>query len=143
MIIIKEASLSKEVILRVLLDSNQDFTPPLSLSLDLNLYAEKLSNHAVFIVLKDNDNILGCLAFYTNAIENFVYVPYFWISHEKQKDGWGRKLLTYLVNITNSRYKEIRLEEVKNNFNAFSFYKKNNFNVIEDRNSKYLLSRIL
>ena len=141
MLFIDSHQLSKDLVIQMLIDSNMDFNPPLSESLDLFSYADKLYNHAHFISILEGDKIYGCLAYYLNEKEHFVYISFLWICKDMQRYGWGQKLLDYLLNVIPNSYNKIRLEVVKSNIKALSFYKKNEFVFLEERVTKFLLSK--
>ena len=120
-----------------------DFNPPLSESLDIYSYADKLYNHAHFISLLECDKIYGCLAYYLNDTEHFVYITFLWISEVIQRNGWGKKMFKYLQSLTIGSFNEIRLEVTKMNSKALSFYLNIGFNIDEDREKKYLLKKLI
>ena len=120
-----------------------DFNPPLSEYLDLYSYADKLYNHAHFISLLEGDKIYGCLAYYLNDKEHFVYITFLWISEVIQRNGWGKKMFNDLQSQTVGSFNEIRLEVTKINSKALSFYLNNGFKIEEDREKKYLLKKLI
>jgi len=138
---LNSSRLSQNEVLRILQDSDKDFNTPLSCNLDLFKYANKLSENANFILLKEGNNIIGCIAYYLNNDGQFVYIPYFWVNKINQRSGCGHYLLDSLIKSLPEKYTEIKLEVAKDNFKAFSFYNKNGFKIVEDREKKYLLSK--
>lgn len=143
MLFIDYHQLSKDLVIQMLIDSDMDFNPPLSEYLDLSCYADKLYNHAHFISLLEGDKIYGCLAYYLNDKEHFVYITFLWISEVIQRNGWGKKMFNDLQSQTVGSFNEIRLEVTKINSKALSFYLKNGFKIEEDRGNKYLLKKLI
>ena len=143
MLFIDYHQLSKDLVIQMLIDSNMDFNPPLSKYLDLYSYADKLYNHAHFISLLEGDKIYGCLAYYLNDKEHFVYITFLWISEVIQRNGWGKKMFNDLQSQTVGSFNEIRLEVTKINSKALSFYLNNGFKIEEDREKKYLLKKLI
>lgn len=135
------AHFSKEEVLKLLLLGDEDFLPPLHSSLNLEEYSEKLSKYASFVVLSDNDETRGCIAYYLNEEKNFIYISLFWVSSRYQRQHYGSLMLEKLIS-TNKGYKELLLEVVKSNPARF-FYRKHGFVIKEEREKKYLMSLIL
>jgi ribosomal protein S18 acetylase RimI-like enzyme len=136
-------SLNQDVILKILTDADEDFYPPLSKKVDLNTWAVKLSKNANFILVQNDNKTLGCLAYYLNKDNRYVFIPFLWVRRTIQSAGWGSRLINHLLEIVFIDYEEIRLEVVKNNVKAILFYEKNGFSIIEDGESKFLLAKHL
>lgn len=135
-------SLSYGEVLALLKKGNGDFSPSLDSSLDLEQYAQKLSKNADFVLLQDGIDYKGCIAYYKNAEGKFVFITHFWVSRELQGHGYGKQMLTSLIDSFNESYNEIRLEVVKKN-TALYFYKKQGFNVVEDHFDKLLMCLVV
>ena len=71
--------LSFQVILDLLKRGDDDFNPSLTQSVDILSYAEKLSKYANFVIVKECDTIVGCIAFYINDEGRFIYISHYWI----------------------------------------------------------------
>lgn len=131
--------LSFQVILEFLRRGDDDFHPSLSQSIDILSYAKKLSKYANFVIVKEGDTIVGCIAYYTNNEERFIYISHYWVSSKYQHNHYGQKMLETLIADDKVKYNEVRLEVLKDN-PAFLFYKKNGFEIKENRENKYLLA---
>lgn len=135
---IVQKSLSYSDVLSILKKGDEDFSPSLSTSLDIEQYALKLSTFANFILLQEDSCYEGCIAYYKNNEGRFIYISHFWVSGDLQGLGYGKQMLMSLIDSCNGFYDEIRLEVVKSN-PAASFYLKQGFYFSEDRGSKELL----
>lgn len=125
-------------VLAILKKGDKDFNPSLTSSLNVEKYAMKLSEYADFILLQEGKELFGCIAFYKNQEEKFIYISHYWVSGMMQGKGYGKLLLNKLCEIAIVNYREIRLEVFKNN-PAYLFYQKQGFAKGEDRGSKDLL----
>lgn len=134
--------LSFQVILDLLKRGDDDFNPSLTQSVDILSYAEKLSKYANFVIVKECGTIVGCIAFYINDEGRFIYISHYWVSSKYQHNHYGQRMLETLIADNKIKYNEIRLEVIKDN-PAFLFYKKNGFEIQEDRGNKYLLTLLL
>ncbi|MBQ8049153.1 MAG: GNAT family N-acetyltransferase [Bacteroidales bacterium] len=130
-------------ILELLKKFDKCFNPPFSQSIDLETYADKLSQHAYFIVAEAENNIVGLLAYYRNDFEKELYVPYLVVDNTFQGHSIGKLMLEKLNNIHESIYQTVVLEVVKTNFKALHFYKRNGFKEEVDRGNKFLMIKRL
>ena len=125
-------------VLQILNQGENDFHPPLSQSIDIVSYADKLSTYADFVTIWDGDSIVGCIAYYSNDKGKYIYISHFWVNGKFQHRHYGQRMLEALIDSNSKKYNEIRLEVVKDN-PAFFFYQKKGFVIQEDRGSKLLL----
>ena len=82
---------------------------------------------------------MGFLAFYPNLIGRFLYVPQVVVHKQGRHIGIGHRLFSELTALYNDEVDSIKLEVLKNNSVANAFYKREGFEIIEDRKEKYLL----
>lgn len=130
-------------ILELLKKFDNCFHPPFSQSIDLETYADKLSQHAYFIVAEVESQIVGLLAYYRNDLEKELYVPYLVVDNDFQGLSIGKLMLEKLNYIHEGIYRAVVLEVVKTNFKALHFYKRNGFKEDEDRGDKFLMIKRL
>lgn len=111
------------------------FSPSLSENtIDLAQYSKKLMSNAATYIAKENDEVTGFISFYVDDEElNYAYITLLAVLPEYQ----GRKIAQALLDrcieeALAMNKKEIKLEVKNNNFPAISFYKKNNFKVVEE-----------
>lgn len=130
-------------ILELLKKFDKCFNPPFSQSIDLETYADKLSQHACFIVAEAESHIVGLLAYYRNDLENELYIPYLVVDNAFQGYSIGKYMLEKLINKHGNVYHAIVLEVVKTNLKALDFYKRNDFKETEDRGDKFLMIKRL
>lgn len=129
-------------VMSILMKGDVDFNPSLTSSLDIEQYAMKLSQYADFILLQDETETLGCIAYYKNEQERFIYISHFWVSGILQGKGYGKLLLGKLCDMVVGTFCEIRLEVLKTN-PALFFYQKQGFLSVEDRGSKFLMCLLI
>lgn len=132
--------LPKETIITLLQSGDKDFCPHLSKIVDIDAYAEKLCRYADFKIIGTLGNILGCLAYYKNYPNQFLYITHFWVNSICQKKGYGRFLIDELIKEEGNGFKEVCLEIYKIDEEAKKFYEALNFKVKEDRDDRILLT---
>ena len=136
---IRQSRLSYKEVYNILQKGDLDFNPPLSSVLDIDKYAQKLSEFANFLLLEDKEQIYGCIAYYLNEEGRFVYISHYWIDAGIQRQGYGERMLQELRSLYKERYQEVRLEVAKKN-PALFFYLREGFSMVEDRIDKFLVS---
>lgn len=134
-----------EDVLCLLTKAENSFTPSLSQNIPYTLeeYAKKLSENASFVVVEDNEEAIGFVAYYTNIEGGFVYIPQIWVSDFYQRKGVGSSMVDMLISNVPSIIRSIRLEVRKNNEKALSFYVKNQYVVIDEKGDKYLMEKLI
>ena len=133
----------KEEIVHLLHFGDEDFCPHLSKIVDIEAYAEKLSQFAEFSIIGSGSNILGWMAYYKNNPGKFIYITHFWVNRLCQKKGYGKYLLDKMIQEDGYGYNEVCVEIYKEDEGALIFYDKNGFKLKEDRTDRVLLSRII
>ena len=136
-----DSRLSNEQVYSLLLDFDEAFDPALHTEVDLLKYSQKLSSNAYFILAKDEEQIIGFIAYYINIERNYCYIPLLAISKHMRGIGLGQALIKALESQLNYIIPEIYLEVNKTNNIALRLYLKENFNIVEDRGIKLLLKK--
>lgn len=122
----------------------EDITPPSLLKeVDIEKYAQKLSELALFVIARDEGNIIGFAAYYLNHRNSTVFISLISVHKHYRHQGIGKRLVECLINSYSSEYKFIDLEVDKKNEDGQMFYKTMSFHIIEHRNAKFLLRRIM
>jgi len=100
---------------------------------DLKDYAKKLIEKGNFFIAKENENVLGLVAFYSNNIDMGGYISLIGVSEIFQGRGIGKILLNEAIKIMiKDGMNKLKLEVNKSNINAQEFYKHMGFKYIED-----------
>ena len=133
--------LPKETIIKLLKRGDKDFFPHLSEQVNIEAYADKLERFADFKLIGTSDNILGCVAYYKNYPNSFLFVTHIWINRLCQRKGYGRFLLDKLINEEGAGVNELLLEVYKADETALSFYENLGFKAKEDRDDRILFSK--
>ena len=133
--------LAKDAFMSLMQKMNLCFTPPLSDSVDLGAYSEKLYNHASFVAAEDDGGIIGLTAYYRNSEANQLYIPLICVDSSSQSRGIGSMMLSRLAELSAEGFCSIALEVKKTNIPAYKFYKKHGFIEKEDRGEKLLMIR--
>lgn len=122
---------------------NLQFEEKLNIS-NISEYVDKLNQNAeiYFLVNTINEDI-GMCAIYANDYENkIIYISSISIKKEYLSKGLGQILLDYIFTLKdNYNMKYIKLEVKRNNIKAINFYKKNGFNVVEEKQKTYLMEK--
>lgn len=115
--------------------------PHLCEKVEINEYAQKLSNYANFYIAKENGENIGILVFYANDTNRkCAYISLIGVKDTYQGKGLGKWLLEFCENEAKQNgMKIIALEVDNDNLNGMKFYKRNGFVVVsETGNSKIM-----
>lgn len=116
---------------------------PLHVGLNFEAYSRKLSNYARFVIAEDEGEQIGFIAYYLNIEGGFVYIPQIVVHKAGRHKGVGHAMLEALYNSLKDNYILIRLEVLKANGNARTFYSREGFLLIEAHNDRLLLEKSL
>lgn len=134
-----DTHLAPKEVLALLLRFDDVFIEPLHESVDFADYSNKLSQFAHFVLVHDQDVLIGFIAYYLNDEGDFAYVSLTAVLPEWQHKGIGHLMFSSLYDYIFGKYSFLNLEVMKTNVNARGFYKKEGFVMSEDRNEKLLL----
>lgn len=117
----------KEILLRL----DESIIPKLSERVDLDEYAEKLSERAeLFYAIRQGKDIGNC-AIYLNS-GSYGYISSIAVTKEGQDSGIGTQLWNYVLKrAIEKKIKLITLMVYETNSKAIAFYKRNGFYIIE------------
>ncbi|MDD7517684.1 GNAT family N-acetyltransferase [Ruminococcus flavefaciens] len=103
----------------------QEYLPPLKTSEEYRRNtAEKISNYAFCILLKEDDTDAGFGTIYANDTENKTgYISFIAVSEDFRRRHFGTRLMDTLVAIAYQNQMEyVKIEVAKTNHTAQSFY---------------------
>jgi len=102
----------------------RDFQPPLSATLDLGAYAEKLSQKATNFVMYSEGELVGLVAVYCNDLAGKVaYLTLAAVRKEHRGSGVGSGLLRNAIGyLTRIGFEKFRLETYKTNAGIVDYY---------------------
>lgn len=135
--------LSQDMVFSLLEFFDDSAVGHLSDRIDLLSYSIKLSNNALFLIVKDLDNYLGFVAYYLNTEGKFVYISQIITHKTGRHKGIGHLMLSHLTDSLTGSYNSILLEVYNSNNSALVFYKREGFMLRENRGEKSLLELIL
>lgn len=118
-------------------------SPLFSRSINKEEYCNKLYTKASFVIVEDNDEIVGFTAFYKNTEIMQLYIPIIGVDNKCRKLGLGSRMLDRLQEYKTEGYRSIGLEVKKASEGAYKFYKKHGFKETEDRGEKLLMVKSL
>jgi ribosomal-protein-alanine N-acetyltransferase len=132
---------SENEILNHLSECNNSFVPPLSNKVDLISYSKKIVEKAITFEAWHEDKLAGLIAAYFNDSEKRTgYITNMSIVPEFTGRGIGSELLLNCINYAvKEDYYEISLEVNKLNVKAVSFYKKQNFVQMDERDDNIIM----
>lgn len=108
-----------------------EFTPSLDTYVDLTQYSEKIYLHADRFERFENNKLIGLIAIYDNPEKSYGYITNVSVEGKYQGVGISSSLLKESINyFRNKGFHKINLQVYKTNKKAISFYKKNNFKVL-------------
>ncbi len=135
--------LAKEDVLDLLNYFDDSSDHPLHDGLDFEIYSDKLSTYAYFIVAYLDEKCVGFIAYYLNEEGRFAYIPQTVVHKDGRHRGVGHTMFEALYKSIMGEYLTIRLEVLKSNTNARNFYTREGFVAIEDHNERLLLENKL
>lgn len=105
-------------------------------------YLDKISQRAELVIHRADGNTLGFVFFYCNAeSKEFSYITLIATSNAARGKGVGYSLVNQVLFLSKQRgYRACRLEVRKSNKSALAFYERIGFQIIEDRNDRFLMS---
>lgn len=108
-------------------------------------YLEKLAQCAELIMHQEGPDVLGYVFFYCNASDREQsYITLLGTSPSARGRGIGYGMVHQVLFISKLRgFRECRLEVSKVNKEAFNFYRRMGFHVVEDRGDKYLMAIVV
>lgn len=110
---------------------------------DMHKHFEKLCALATMVLVHTADeNLIGLCACYMNDFQTkTAYITHIAISSEYRGRGYGKELLEKTIAIAQEQgFQKLNLEVMKDNLSALALYRSHDFTIIEDRNTKYLMS---
>jgi len=136
-----EIRLSKEEVIKLLQNFGSTSGKQLMCDDAFYSYCVKLSERAFFLLIRNKDICLGYLAYYLNPEGKFIYATRAIVDGLERRKGIGHMMFDTLERYYNKQYHSIRLEVLKSNSNAHSFYIQEGFYVSEDRKERLLLCK--
>ena len=114
---------------KLLEEVDSDFNPPLSSSLNLHDYAQKIYHNASIFSLHEEGKLVAALAVYSNdPNREIAFCTMLAVSKQHRNYGSGTNLVRTTVDFLKKKsFKVFRLEIYKNNPKAIAFYERLNF----------------
>lgn len=140
-ILIQEKTLSFDEVYRLLKDKSGAFTPPICDVMNIEIYANKLAEHANFLICRDDIETVGFTAYYKNENVSQLYVTLVCVDETWQRSGLGTMMFSKLAGLSTDGWHSIGLEVNKHNIKGLNFYIKQGFLIEEDRDKKYLMKK--
>lgn len=121
-------NISRDEFVDYLFKVDNEYTPPISKSVNLNNYAEKLLDKANIITAREDDKLVGVCAFYCDEMNGKSYISTIGLLKDYKKRGIGKKLLHKAIIISkNKKMNGVSLEVNGENNIAVIFYRKHGF----------------
>jgi ribosomal protein S18 acetylase RimI-like enzyme len=117
--------------------------PYLSSRVNIEEYSIKIANQAMTFEAWEHGRLIGLLAAYCNAEDEFAFITSVSVSKHYMGGGIATRLLQMCVDYAKQhQYKNIKLE-VNDNVPAINFYKKFNFILNELKNNSLFMNYII
>ncbi len=121
-------------------DFSKEFSPPLLSSPQIESYSAKLSERASFLLVKEEGETKGFVAYYMNEALQQLYVTLIAVKTDVQGKAYGYRMIETLKQIAvDAGFRSIALEVAKRNDRAHKFYLRQGFMAVEDREEKLLM----
>ena len=111
--------------------------------MDFNQYSKKLSQYAYFVLATENNKQIGFVAYYLNDENHFVYIPQVVVHKSARHKRVGHSMFMDLYKCIRINFLTLKLEVLKSNINARSFYEREGFVEICEHNERLLLEKKL
>ncbi len=135
--------LSQSEVLSLLKRFDDSSDEPLHESLDFDQYSKKLSLFAYFVIATEKNQQIGFIAYYLNDENHFAYIPQVVVHKSARHKGVGHFMFMDLYECIRINFLTLKLEVLKSNINARSFYEREGFVEISDHNERLLLEKRL
>lgn len=135
--------LSQSEVLSLLERFDDSSDEPLHESLDFDQYSKKLSLFAYFVIATEKNQQIGFIAYYLNDENYFAYIPQVVVHKSARHKGVGHSMFMDLYECIRINFLTLKLEVLKSNINARSFYEREGFVEISDHNERLLLEKKL
>ncbi|MGB4205607.1 MAG: GNAT family N-acetyltransferase [Bacteroidales bacterium] len=124
-----------------LLSSHNSADNGIFIPVKLEDYVEKIIENAQIISLSEKGRVIAFIAYYNNDLnKKDAYLTMILVDKEYQSRGIGRNLLEFaLKDLKKMKFESFKLEVLKSNQKAISFYKLYGFSIIEDRGDLLLM----
>ena len=120
------------------------FNPPFNQSVDIEAYAQKLTNHATRFEVRDCGTLVALCSAYVNAESSVAYIPYICVDARYKGAHLGQTLFEQLEQYCSlNKISRIDLEVRRSNTHALSFYNRLGFVQQSETEEKLQLSKIL
>ena len=138
-------ALSQEEILEFLKKNENDHYKKLSELVDLNSYAEKLSEKALHFTLYEKEKLVGFSAsYFNNDISKVGYISVISILAGYRRFGLGGILINHIIKYARENlYKEIVVKPDCNNSALIGFFEKYGFIMSEKIANRCLIKYII
>lgn len=106
-------------------------------------YISKLIEYATIISIRENNQIVGAICFYSNNQKNLIaYVSMIAVHADYRGKGIGDELLSFAIaNCKRKGFVFCKLEVNKKNAKALALYNKNDFSIISESENVYLMQK--
>jgi ribosomal protein S18 acetylase RimI-like enzyme len=130
----QSSGLDAEEVYLFLTKCDKQFSPHLSTRVNLREYSEKLFINSTIIHVKNNDDLIGLIAFYmNNNSQGYSFISLICVLNEYEGKLIGSRLMEECTSLVkNKKIRAIKLEVDIQNQRAMTFYKKFGF-IIEDQ----------
>jgi ribosomal-protein-alanine N-acetyltransferase len=126
----------------LLLKLDSEFDPPLSSSIDISAYTQKIVEKATIIDFLENGELIGFIAFYCNDnINKIGYLSMLAVAKEKRGNGLAISMINSAIeNLKRKGFQKFRLEVYKTNLKAVRLYEQYGFTIIQQTNHSYIMN---
>ena len=122
---------------------NDDLPFDLLSGRNVTLFAQKIVSSASIIALFDEGQLAAFVSYYANSTQDeFAFINMLCVGAAHRRGGLARTLVAAAISAASRKgFSEIRLEVSKNNTAAYIFYEKLLFEIVEVRETSFLLAR--
>jgi ribosomal protein S18 acetylase RimI-like enzyme len=123
---------------------SDEFNPPLNSYINIKKYSTKIFEKTTRFEAYHNEKLVGLIAVYLNKEEKYGFITNVSLESKFHNIGISKKLLEKCIKYNlEIKSKKLILEVYKINIKAISFYTKNGFKIIENKDDKFIMEKNL
>jgi ribosomal protein S18 acetylase RimI-like enzyme len=125
------------------LSENNSIGNELLIDSSIEDYVNKIYSFSTIITHSSNGKLNGLISYYNNDInKETAFLTMLVVAQEYRQNGIGAQLLDYSIkSLQREGFRRFQLEVLKANKSAIQFYKKFNFEIVNDNSLKWRMEK--
>lgn len=134
----------KQQFIKLLESLNNNHDSPL-VEKDIVDYVTHIFDNATIKTIMDNDRLIAFIAYYDNDLtKKDAFLSMIAVDFDYRSKGYGKLLLNEAISkLKKLGFVYFNLEVLKQNKVAIAFYKKYNFSIVKELETKYYMQKVI